>query len=91
MIKKFDEYINESDLNHYKKEESITDRLKVNEDIFKECMAKIKEIMVNNFTGNVNWGTIASLSHINEDLINIIESFDEDYAIMLREKLKPRR
>lgn len=91
MIKKFEEYTNESNLDSYKKPESIADRLKVNEDIFKECMSKIKEIMVNNFTGDVNWSTIGSLSHINSDLIDIIEGWDEDYANMLREKLKPRR
>ena len=45
--------------------------------------------MIDNFydTTNMNWGTIGSFNHINEELINMIEGFDFEYAEYLRKKL----
>lgn len=82
-IKKYSDFSN-------KKEPTVNDRMMVQTKVFQEGIKKLAEIMSIHFTNKreANWGTVGSFDHINEQIINIIESFDEEYAKHLKDKLK---
>ena len=65
---------------------SAEERYNLQKQVFGEIMDELKTIMVNNFQ-NADWGTVASLSHINEQMLNIIEGWNEDKASELRQIL----
>ena len=70
--------------------DNINDRYDINMGAFILAIDTLKNIMNNNIANdkNFNWATIGSFSSINHKLADIIEGYDENIAIKIREMLK---
>ena len=64
-------------------------RLDVNKKAFMLIMTEIKEIMVSNYDNptKVDWGTIGGIYYINDKLLNIIATYNEEKANEIRKML----
>ena len=89
MIKKFENF--ENTRPSVKFPHSANDRFQANIDIFEMALENLKKILEENFANKseANWGDVGSLSHINEELVNIIEGYDEEMADKLRALMNP--
>lgn len=89
MIKKFENF---ESTPRKKYPYTSQERYQVNIEIFTKAMAKLKEIMESKFAGKTNpdWGDVGSLSHINEELRDIIEGYDEAFAEELHKLMNPQ-
>jgi len=85
MIKTFENFEKEDSGNN----QSASERLEVQKDLYHTFMNKIQEIVDKNLSNinNPDWGDVGSYAHINENLLDIIEGWDEKFSEEYRKLL----
>lgn len=86
MIKTFEKFGEDA----FAKTPSASERYEVQKDLHNKLMNKIQELVGKNLSNveNPDWGHVGSFASMNENLIDIIEGWDEDLADEFRKVSK---